>query len=394
MKGIDMPNELQRHIETSAFSFRGYNVRNLGKTPELLAHPLYGPTIERHLRIGGEICAAEVGGPVDLVRRVQERSEPDLDHYAEAVALVMAVEFAQIELMQHHFGVHFSEAKLAFGYSLGELAAVAAAGVMSQVDAMKVPIALAADAASLAHNVTMGVLFSRGPTIDEVDVRRLCRQITAEGAGTIGISAILSPNTYLLLGQNETIGRFSATMHDALPAPVHLRLNPDQWPPLHTEIARQKHIPDRASVMMERMPGGFVPPCPPVVSLVTGKRSYDDVHARDILRDWVDQPQRLWDAVYDTLACGVTVVIHVGPDPNVIPATFHRLSDNVVQQTSGKSWGSYGLRAAAGLARRPWLSAVLPSRTALLRAPLVKHILLEDWLLEHAHLVSGQRMVE
>jgi [acyl-carrier-protein] S-malonyltransferase len=90
----------------------------------------------------------------------------------------------------------------------------------------------------------------------------------------------------------------------------------------------------------------------------------------------------------------VTVVIHVGPDPNVIPATFHRLSDNVVQQTSGKSWGSYGLRAAAGLARRPWLSAVLPSRTALLRAPLVKHILLEDWLLEHAHLVSGQRMVE
>lgn len=389
-----MPNELQRHIETTAFSFRGYNVRNLGKTPELLAHPLYGPTIERHLREAGEICSSEIGHPVDLVRRVVERSEPDLDHYAEAVALVMALEFAQIELLQNYFGVYFSEAKLAFGYSLGELAAVACAGVMSQENAMRVPIALAADAAELAHNVQMGVLFSRGPTIDETDVRRLCRQITAEGNGTIDISAILSPNTYLLLGQNGTVARFAATMHEALPTPVHLRLNPDRWPPLHTEIARQKHIPDRASVMMERMPGGFVPPCPPVVSLVTGKRSYDDLHARDILRQWVDQPQRLWDAVYETLASGVTVLIHVGPEPNLTPATFHRLSDNVEQQTSGRSLGSFGMRAAAGLARRPWLSAILPSRAALLRAPLLKHIILEDWLLEHSHLAAAQRMVE
>ena len=76
------------------------------------------------------------------------------------------------------------------------------------------------------------------------------------------------------------------------------------------------------------------------------------------------------------------------------PATFHRLSDNVLQQTSGRSLGSYGMRAAAGLARRPWLSAILPSRAALLRAPLLKHILLEDWLLEHGHLAAAQRMIE
>ena len=279
-----MPHDLQRRIQDTAFSFRGYNVRNLGKTPELLAHPIYGPTIEHHLRGASEICGEEIGQQVDLVRRVRERDEPGLDHYAEAVALVMAVEFAHIELLQNFFGIHFSEAKLAFGYSLGELAAVSAAGVMAPEHAMRVPIAMAEDSAALSHNVTMGVLFSRGPVIDENDVRRLCRQITAEANGTIGVSAILSPNTYLLLGQNETVDRFAATMHEALPAPVHLRVNPDRWPPLHTEIARQKHIPDRASVMMERLPGGFVAPCPPVVSLVTGKRSYDDLHARDIMR--------------------------------------------------------------------------------------------------------------
>lgn len=387
-----MPHDLKRHIETTAFSFRGYNIRNLGRTPELLADPLYGPTVERQLRQASEICGAQIGRPVNLVERVLARSEPDLDHYAEAVALVMSVEFAQIELLERFFGVHFREAELAFGYSLGELAAVACAGVMAPEHAMQVPIALAADSASLAHNVRMGVLFSRGPTIDETDVVRLCRRITTEGNGTIGISAILSPNTYLLLGQNGTVGRFAELMHEAMPAPVHLRLNPDRWPPLHTEIARQKHIPDRASVMMERMPGGFVPPCPPIVSLVTGKRSYDDLHARDILRRWTDQPQRLWDAVYETLASGATTVIHVGPEPNVTPATFHRLSDNVQQQTSGRTLGSYGMRAAAGLARRPWLSAILPTRAALLRAPLVKHIILEDWLLEHRHEAKWQAL--
>jgi [acyl-carrier-protein] S-malonyltransferase len=42
-----------------------------------------------------------------------------------------------------------------------------------------------------------------------------------------------------------------------------------------------------------------------------------------------------------------------------------------------------GMRAAAGLARRPWLSAILPSRAALLRAPAMRHVILEDWLLEN-----------
>jgi [acyl-carrier-protein] S-malonyltransferase len=77
-----------------------------------------------------------------------------------------------------------------------------------------------------------------------------------------------------------------------------------------------------------------------------------------------------------------------------VPATFHRLAENVQQQSAGRSLGSYGMRAAARLARRPWLSAILPSRAALLRAPLLKHVLLEHWLLEHAHLAEAQPMIE
>ncbi|MCA9238497.1 MAG: hypothetical protein KDA44_23660, partial [Planctomycetales bacterium] len=113
-------------------------------------------------------------------------------------------------------------------------------------------------------------------------------------------------------------------------------------------------------------------------------RAYDGRAARDTLRDWVDCPQRLWDAVCDVLAGGVQQVIHVGPEPNVIPATFQRLSDNIRQQINGNSWEKFGLRAMAGLAERPWLASLLPSRAALLRAPEVKQLVLEDWLLENA----------
>jgi [acyl-carrier-protein] S-malonyltransferase len=379
-----MSNDLSPKIASTAFAFRGYNTTNLGRTPELLADHTYGPTVRRYLERAAEICSETHGKKVDLVKVVQQRIEPGLDRYDEAVALIMAAELAQVQLLEEVHGIHYSQGKLAFGYSLGELTAVACGGVVQMDDVMRVPIAMAADCASLAHNVVMGILFSRGQAIEEADVRRLCRLITAEAQGTIGISSILSPNTYLLLGQNQTIDRFKELMHETLPNPVHLKLNPDRWPPLHTSIVRQRYIPDRAAVMMDAMRGGFQPPCPPIISLVTGERSYDDYHARDILRDWSDHPQRLWDAVYETLSSGITTVIHVGPDPNLIPATFHRLSDNVHQQTSGNSWGSMGMRAAAGLARRPWLSAILPSRTALLRAPMLRHVVLEDWLLEHA----------
>jgi [acyl-carrier-protein] S-malonyltransferase len=378
-----MPPVLPFRIANSAFAFRGYNITNLGRTPELLAQPAYGPTVRRYLQRCGEICAEVTGRNVDLAALVTQKIEPGLDHYAEAIGLIFAAELAQVQLLEQFHGVHYREAKLSYGYSLGELAAVACGGVFDWGDVLRVPVTMAADSASLAHNVRMGVLFSRGPAIDELDVRRLCRQITAEGGGTIGISSILSPNTYLLLGQNETVPRFKATMHEFLPDPAHVRMNPDRWPPLHTPIVRQCYIPDRAAVMMDSMPGGFQPPCPPIFSLVTGERSYDDYHARDILRDWVDRPQRLWDAICETLASGITTVIHIGPDPNLIPATFNRLSENIQEQMTGRALGKMGMRAAAGLARRKWLSAILPNRAALLRAPAVKHIILEDWLLEN-----------
>jgi [acyl-carrier-protein] S-malonyltransferase len=377
-----MSERLTDRLGSTAITFRGYNTTNLGRTRELLRHEVYGPVIRRHLAVTGQICADATGKQVDLIGRVERNQETTLETYHEAIALIVGVSLAQIELLEKHFDVPLKRAKMIYGYSLGELTAVIAAGVFPLEPALRLPLLVADDCVALANNVTMGVLFSRGPLLDFDEVRRLCTMINAEGQGVIGISSFLAPNTALLLGQNGTIDRFSKQMHDVFPARVYLRKNSDKWPPVHTPLVWEKNIPNRVGVMANTMPGGFTRPMPPVFSLVTGKTSYNDYNAREILVKWVDHPQRLWDAVYETLSTGIESVIHVGPDPNLIPATFNRLRDNVQAQLTGSSLNKLGLRAMARAARRPWLTTLLPSRTALLRAPAVRHIILEDWLLE------------
>lgn len=370
-------------ISQTALALRGYNVTNLGRTAELRCVPAYRPILDRWLDELGRICADAIGRRVDLIANVESGLEAGLDRYAEAVALIAAVELAQLEILETQHKVAWRGAKLMMGYSLGELVAVAAAGLFPPEGVLKPPLAMATDCAALAEEVTMGVLFSREAVIEESVVVRLCDEVTAEGRGVIGISAVLSPNTYLVLGQGQTLASFTSRIKQALPR-ASVRRNDFSWPPLHTPIVRQKHVPDRASVMMQSIPPTSAKPSPPILSLVTGKMSYGDADDREVLRQWVDHPQRLWDAVCVVLSSGVRTVVHVGPEPNLVPATFSRLAENVRQQTRGASLGAMGMRAVQGLVERPWLASLLPGRAALLRAPSIEQIVLEDWLLENA----------
>ena len=119
---------------------------------------------------------------------------------------------------------------------------------------------------------------------------------------------------------------------------------------------------------------------PPVISLITGGIDYNEINQREMLRYWVDRPQRLWEAVECVLTSSATTVVHVGPEPNIIPATFQRLADNVDLQLKG----NMGMRALAAAAKRPWLGNLLPQKASLLRAPQIEQVILEDWLLEQA----------
>jgi [acyl-carrier-protein] S-malonyltransferase len=365
-----------------AYSFRGYNVTNLGRTRELCQVPRYRSILESWLATGDAVCQEIYGGKTDLMARVERGEEADLAHYAEAVALIMAVELAQIEILREVHHVSLPGASFAFGYSLGELTAVAASGMIKAEEVMRVPVALAADCAALAENVSLGILFSRDLVLPEGLISRLCDEISATGGELIGVSAILSPNTLLVLGEGGSLERLRERVKAEGLKSIALKRDPHAWPPLHTPIVRRRHIPDRASVLMESM--RQLPGSPPVFSLVTGSLAYETLPAREILRRWVDHPQRLWDAVLHSLKSDVQWMVHVGPDPNLIPATFHRVSENVRQQLARLSLSGLRMRAYSGLAQRRWLANLLPTSAALLRAPALQHVILEDWLLEHA----------
>jgi [acyl-carrier-protein] S-malonyltransferase len=296
--------------------------------------------------------------------------------------LTVAVELAHLRLLADFFGFAYKNARLAYGYSLGEIAALAASELFDLGEALKVPLSMAADAVELAHDATLAVLFSRGPAIDLAKVNHLCLEINTEGKGVIGVSSYLAPNSLLVIGQHKTLDRFGELMRDQFPTRLYLRKNEHKWPPMHTPIVWQRSIRDRAAMMMHKVRLKLAAPIPPVFSMVTGNISYDELNTRKILTDWVDHPQRLWDAVYETLVLNIPAVVHVGAEPNLIPATFKRLSDNVEAQTDAKTWNGRRLRFVSHAARRPWLAKLLPQRSALLRAPYVKQIILEDWLLE------------
>jgi [acyl-carrier-protein] S-malonyltransferase len=374
--------DLKDRISNSAFVFRGYNVTNLGRSTELLTHRTYGTIVERTLQEVSKIASDLLSRKIDLLERVRQKQETDLETYADAVALILAMEQAQLKLLGEFFDIEYSRARMGFGYSLGEIGALVAGGVMDLSTALHAPLLLAADCVELARDVTLGVLFSRGPALDANAVYKLCLRINTAGKGVVGISSFLAPNSMLLMGQGDTIDRFADLMPEWLPQKLYLRKNDSRWPPLHTPIVWQRNIPNRSAVMMQTLPGGFTGPTPAVLSLVTGKLSYNDFNARDLLARWVDHPQRLWDAVSETLAMGIDTIVHVGPEPNLVPATFKRVADNVTTQMAAKSWEGVGLRAVSRAVRRPWLAKILPTRSSLLRAPYVQQINLEDWLLE------------
>jgi [acyl-carrier-protein] S-malonyltransferase len=376
-----MPNSWTQHIGSAALAFRGYNQTNLGRTPELLAHPAYGPIVRRHLQLAGTIHAEATHRTTDLVERVAARRESTLDTFSEDIALIIAVEMAQLELLHQFFGIDYRGARMSLGYSLGEITALVAGGTFVVEQVLPPLVSLADDCAALAEDLSMGILFSRGPALDMPAVHRLCLETNMEGYGVIAISSYLSPNTVLLLGQRETLSAFKARVPTVLGKRVNLRKADGSWPPLHTPILWERNVPARAGMAMHTMGGGLTAPHPNIVSLVTGKMSYNSYNAREMLVAWLEKPQRLWDGICEILAGGVETVIHLGPDPNLLPATFQRLSDNVRAQMGGNWVNKWSKQAVSLIARRAWLAPMLSTRASLMRAPYLQQIILEDWLL-------------
>lgn len=375
-----MADHIFRQLKTTAFVFRGYNVTNLGRCGDLLNHPRFGSYLLRRLEQCGEIASDVMHRPIDLVRRVSRREETDLESYSDAIALIVAAEMAQVDILRQEYGVILANAQYLMGYSLGELTALVAADCLTLEDALTIPLALSEDIAKLAPTCTLAVVFSRKATLGAALVNRVCQEICAEGNGLIGISSILSPNSVIVIGEGETTSRLHTRLSELTSDRVYVKKNPHKWPPMHTPIVWRENINSRAALLMSAMKSGFNVPMPPVLSLVTGACSYTDWNVRDLICQWVDKPQNLWGAVYHTLRTGTETIVHLGPEPNIVPATYSRLAENVETQIQA----SLSTRTLSTLVYRPWLEALIGERAYLLRAPSIKQLTLEDWLLDEA----------
>ena len=312
------PTSRKRIQASTAFAFRGFDVENVGRSAELLDHPVYGPIVGRLLAEASDLCSESIHAKVDLEAHIRAGARTSLDFFPQDVATIVATELAQMTVLEECFGIPARDARLSFGYSIGELSALVWSGVFTLEQLLPIPLALAPECAELAADLTMGVLFTRGPALPMDEVERLCRGISSEGAGLIGPSAFLSPNTALILGQGDTIDRLDAAKGSLLNHKSHkvlLRRNPNHWPPLHSPLVWQRHIPDRTALALYKTGGGQKKPTPTLLSCVTGSASYDVENTRELLTDWTDHPQRLWDVIDRTLAMGIETVIHVGPGP-------------------------------------------------------------------------------
>jgi [acyl-carrier-protein] S-malonyltransferase len=375
-------DDLKQHIGIAAIAFRGYDASNLGRSSELLAHPVYGPVVRELLDRASRVCGEVLERKVDLTTRVEANAPASLETFVEDTATIVAMELAQIRLLEQVFEVPVRDAMLSFGHSIGELGSLVLGGVYEMEQLLPIPLSLAHDCADLTKDTTLGILTSPRETMEPERVQRLCSAISSRGHGMVGPSTFLSPYQVILLGQADTLDLLEAEMRDYLPAGISLRRRPNQWPPIHTPLVWERSVPNRAAVALYHTGGGNQRPRPTIVSCTTGRANYDEWNSREILTDWTDHPQRLWDAIEYTLGSGAELVIHVGPEPKLIPTAFERLSGKVMKTLKHRHLDSLGRRVLPSISRNQWLARRLPHNAVVLRAPFVNHLILEDWLLD------------
>jgi [acyl-carrier-protein] S-malonyltransferase len=373
--------DLKKRIATAVLAFRGYDLTNLGRGPELLEHRVYGPVVRAALESASALCGDVLGQKVDLAARVLAREPSTLETFVHDIGTIVSMELAQIRLLEEIFEIPVPQARLSFGHSIGELSALVVGGMYTMEQLLPIPLALATDCAELTANTTMGILSTQGNTLQIEDVQHLCSSISSRGQGLIGPSTYLSPFQVLLLGQGNTLDLLEQEMGDFLPTGVTLRRKPNRWPPLHTPLVWERNIPNRTAMMMYHTAGGLQKPTPSVLSCTTGLANYDAWNSRAILADWTDHPQRLWDALEYSLASGAELVIHVGPDPKLLTTCFDRLSHRIMKQLKLRHLDRLGSSVIPSIGRNGWLTRKLPANAVLLRAPFVEHLVLEDWLL-------------
>ena len=215
--------DLKARIGTSSLAFRGYDVQNLGRTPELLAHPVYGSTVRRYLDLASAVAADTLHRPFDLAAPVERHEETTLEAFAEDVALIVSMELAQLALLEEFFGIRAQARNRpsATASANWRRSSVAACSRWKNSYRFRSPAPTTAPRASPPRR--RWASSSRGPAVLLKDVQDLCTEVSAEGNGMVGVSSYIAPNTILVIGQGDTLSRLEKALPKRLPGKTMLR---------------------------------------------------------------------------------------------------------------------------------------------------------------------------
>lgn len=263
---------------TTVWVFPGQGAQRPGMLDPWLADPRSAATLAE---------AADATG-LDLL--ALSRDPDALSSTAVVQPVLLAAELAGIAVMD---GVPAVTA----GHSLGEYAALVAAGALTVAGACRI-VAVRGQAMDAASRATAGTMTAvMGLAIDEVAV-------IADKAGAV-LANENSATQVVVAGAVDAVDRFEELVRAAGGRPTRL------------SVAGAFHSPLMAPavpVLAEAIAAAELasPRCP-VVANVTGRATSDPDEIRDLLTRHVLEPVR-WAATMDELArLGVTRLVEIGP---------------------------------------------------------------------------------
>lgn len=291
-----------------------------------MADGLLDEPLARRLLAVGEAA----GLPLETLLRQGDDEALRPTEVAQPALLLVGVVLA--EVVRGHAGL---EVVAVAGHSVGEYAALVAAGALEPEVAMELVIARGRAMAAM-HQGTMAAVLG----LDVAAVEALCAEISTPDAPVV-VANVNAPGQIVVSGAVAAVERACAVARErGARRCVPLRVSGAFHSPLMAEAAAQ------VAARLEAVP--LRDPRVPVACNVDGRLVTDALGLRERLRRQLVSPVQWVDCVRSLVSCDIDALVELGPQ-GVLTGLARRIAPDVpaVALPSIEAVADYAARAAA-----------------------------------------------